>query len=157
MTRALIRILLDVGLTIVLALVLLTLRFWVATGSAGEGFAEGARELFLFMDIGLGVWLVALVAIAMRGRSRGRYAGVGVTLALAALGVVLNALTVLVVGLVQQGGPPTEFLGFALTAGICTLLAAAPAVTLVHRAVPVAGRDTPAPRTGVRTRGQPSG
>lgn len=133
MTRAILRILLDVGLTIVIALALLTLRFGLQLGSVGGGFAEGARELFLFMDIGLGVWLIGLIAIAVRGRREGRFAGVGVTLALAALGVVVNALTVLVVGLVQRGGVPDDFLGFAFTAGICTLLGAVPAVTVVHR------------------------
>ena len=136
MPRVILRILLVVALTIAIALLLLTLRFWVVLGSPGEGFSEGARELFLFMDVGLAVWLIGLVAVALRGRRDGRYAGTGVTFALAAGGVAVNALTVLVVGLIQQGGVPADLLGYAFTAGICTLLAAVPAVTVVHRLIP---------------------
>ncbi|CAN5306353.1 hypothetical protein BH11ACT3_BH11ACT3_12740 [soil metagenome] len=135
MPRVPLRIALDVLLTIVFALVLLGLRETIQRGDAAAGFAEGARLLFLFMDIGLGVWLVALIVIAVRGRATSRWAGVGVTLLALLGGVIVNLLVVIVVGFAQRGSLPTQFVGYAIEAGICALLAALPAVTLIHRLV----------------------
>src|SRR3954470_6413519 len=102
MPRVPLRIALDVLLTIVFALVLLGLRETIQRGDPAAGFAEGARLLFLFMDIGLGVWLVTLIVIAIHGRATSRWAGVGVTLVALLAGVLINLLVVIVVGFVQQ-------------------------------------------------------
>lgn len=140
MPRTAIRIVLDVVLTIVIALLLLSARESLRLGSIAEGTAEGARLLFLFMDIGLGVWVIALVAIAVRGRRERRWAGRGITLFALLVGAVVNLLVVIAVGFAQTGSFPVTFFGYAVEAGICTLLAAVPAVSLSHRAL--APRDT---------------
>lgn len=137
------RIALDLLGTIALALVILAAREGIRLGSAADGLAEGARRLFLFMDIGLGVWLIALVAIAIRGRRSDRWAKRGITLALLLAGGMINLLVVIAVGFAQQGRFPLTFVGYATDAGICALLAAVPVVSLVHQVVrnPSAGED----------------
>src|SRR4051812_49034781 len=73
-----------------------------------------AHHLFLFMDIGLGVWVLLLVVLVVRRREAAASIRVIVS---GIIGALVNLLTVIVVGFVQQGGLPTEFLGFAAEAG----------------------------------------
>ena len=68
MTRTVIALLAEVVLVIFVALLLGTLWQWFLTGDLGASVIEGARLLFLFMDIGLAVWFVALVVLAVRVR-----------------------------------------------------------------------------------------
>ncbi len=122
-------VILRLLIAIAVALVPLTLWQTALRGSLADGFAEAARLLFLFMDIGLGVWLVLLVVGAMRGWGTRR-------LFLAAvIGVVVNLATVTVVGLVQGGTVPWEFMLWAIEAGIAFLVGAAVALAVVkpHR------------------------
>lgn len=118
-------VILRLGIAISIALAILTLWQWLLTGSPASGLAEAARLLFLFMDVGLGVWLVLLVVAAVRGWGRRR-----VILA-ALVGVVVNFLTVLAVGIVQSGALPGEFLLWALEAGGAFLVGAVVASLVV--------------------------
>jgi hypothetical protein len=119
------RVVIRLVLATVVALVLLTVWQWFLGGDLGAGVAEAARLLFLFMDIGLGVWLVLLIVGTVRGwGSR--------AIVLAALaGVILNLLTVVVVGFVQQGAAPWAFMLFAIEAGIAFLVGAVVAAAVV--------------------------
>jgi len=122
MRRPVLRLVLDVAGTVVLALVLLT----------AFQLAEGARVLFNFMDVGLAVWLILLVVWVVRLRPDGPSAGR--TYLTLLVGSILNGLVVLVVGFVQGGWAPLLVL-FAIQAGIASLIAAAVVVPLVHRLV----------------------
>lgn len=124
-------IVLDVLLTVILALVLLTVWRAVASGSVDGSLGQASQRLFLFMDIGLLVWVILLGTAAGRGRS----AGAGLTLVFAAVGTLANLMTVIVVGFVQQGTWAEQFILFAIEAGIAVLLATAAAVLLVHRLI----------------------
>ena len=121
MTRPAVRIALEFVLTVVVALILLGAVETAKQADFGAGFAEGVRLLFLFMDVGLGVWLLGIIIVA--ARTRGARPGVRMTLLLALIGALANLATVTVVGLVQQGKLPTIFIGYAIEAGICFLLA----------------------------------
>lgn len=111
-----------------LLLALLLLGAWLRVSGRQPSFltGEAPRLLFLFMDIGLGVWLIMLVVLAVHRRA---LPGVAATLLAALLGVVLNALTVLVVGLVQG----ETFLGYAIEAGIAFLIAVLVVAPIIHR------------------------
>jgi len=124
------KIVLEVALAIVFSLLFLGLWQWVLTGSPAAGFAEGARLLFFFMDVGLVLWVVLLVVFAARRRP----VGITGTLLFAHIGAVANLLTVIVVGIIQQGWAPL-FILFAIEAGIAFLVAATAAVLLVHRVI----------------------
>jgi hypothetical protein len=126
-SRAVLRLVLDVVLTVAIALGILGLWQWFLGGSPGDGFAEGARVLFNFMDVGLAIWLVLLIVSTVRG---GVTAGRAYLLLLA--GVVVNLVVVIVVGFVQGGWAPLLVL-FAIEAGIASLIAAAIVLPLVHR------------------------
>ena len=89
---------------------------------------ESARQLFFFMDIGLGVWAIILIVWAIRRRE---VPGVGVTVIAAGVGVVANALTVLVVSLVQGTGT-VEFLTYAAQAGVAFLIAVAVVAPIIR-------------------------
>jgi hypothetical protein len=128
-------VILRLLVAIVVALVLLALWLWLLSGSLTEGVGEAARLLFLFMDIGLAVWLVLLVVGAVRGWGRGS------VLLSALLGVVLNLITVTVVGFIQGGAAPWAFILFAVEAGAAFLVGAVVAVLLVK------GPTAAAPRT----------
>lgn len=106
-------------LAIAIAVALALLGLWL------QNFTEAARQLFLFMDIGLGVWLVLLVVGAVRGW------GIRALLLAALAGAVLNLLTVTVVGLVQTGALPQEFIGWAVQAGLAFLVGAVVATLVV--------------------------
>ena len=105
-------------IAVTIALVPLTLWQSFLSGSLADGFAEAARLLFLFMDIGLGVWLVLLIVGSRRGW------GSGAVILAAVIGVVLNLLTVIVVGFIQGGAVPWTFILFALEAGLAFLVGA---------------------------------
>lgn len=141
MSRTVGRIVLDVLLTIALSLVFLAVWRGIASSSLGDGFAQAAQRLFLFMDIGLLVWVVLLAIAAARRRP----AGAALTLVFAATGALANLLTVITVGFVQQGAWAVSFILFAIEAGIAFLLAAALVVLLVHRLIlkPSPMRETP--------------
>ncbi len=121
---------LDVALTIVGALVLLTAWHAVVLDDRVAGFLEGARLLFLFMDVGLGVWAIALVVLGLRARRGRRRPGRVAVLVACAVGVVVNAAAVLLIGLAQG----IVYLDHALLAGAATLVAAFAVVPALHRA-----------------------
>ena len=122
MSRVVLRLALDVVLTIAVALLLLSL--WVS--SAGEG----VRVLFNFMDVGLAIWLVLLIVSAARSKA----VSARRTYVLLVIGAAVNLLVVITVGFIQGGWAPQLVL-FAIQAGIACLVAAAIVVPLVHRFV----------------------
>ena len=124
-------IVLDVLLTVILSLGLLTVWRGVGSGSISDSLGQASQRLFLFMDIGLLVWVILLAVAAGRGRA----AGAGLTLVFAAVGTLANLMTVIVVGFVQQGTWAEQFIQFAIEAGIAVLLAAAVVVLVVHRLI----------------------
>jgi hypothetical protein len=132
MSRAVSALVSEIVLAILVALGLGSLVRWFFGGGdlpAAAAAAEAARRLFFFMDIGLAVWAVVLVVLAVRRRA---LPGIGVTLLAAAVGVVANALTVVVVSLVQGAGT-AEFLGFAIEAGAVFLIAVLVVAPIIHR------------------------
>lgn len=120
------KVALRLVVAIAVALLLLGLWQWFLGGDLPGGFAEAARLLFLFMDVGLVVWLALLVVGAVRGWGRGR------AFLAAVVGVVANLLTVVVVGFVQGGAAPWAFILFAVEAGAAFLVGAAVAVLAVR-------------------------
>lgn len=136
MNRATLTIVLDVGLTILLALVLLG--GWQAGSGSSivEGFSQGFQLLFFFMNLGLIVWLVLLIVAVARKRP----AGIRATLLFALTGAAFNLLVLAIVGLIQQGVAVLVVL-FAVEAGIAFLIAAVVAVLIVHKGIL---RDAPA-------------
>jgi hypothetical protein len=133
MSRVL-RLILDVVLTIALAFLFLGGWQAILVGSVADGFAEGFRVLFNFMDVGLAIWAVLLVIFTVRGGVSTRR-----TYLFLLIGAVLNLLVVLTVGFIQGGWAPLLVL-FAIEAGIACLVAAAIVVPIVHRLVkPPAG------------------
>lgn len=129
MSRPVLRLVLDVVLTIAGALLLLGVWQWFLSGSVADGFGEAVRVLFNFMDVGLGLWVVLLIVFAVR-----RSLTTGRTLLLLLIGAVENLLVVITVGFIQGGWAPLLVL-FAIEAGIACLVAAAIVVPLVHRFV----------------------
>jgi hypothetical protein len=134
-SRAVVRLILDVALTITLAWALLGLWQWFLVGSPADGFGEAARVLFNFVDVGLAAWVLLLIVFLVRRRPVGVSAGR--VLLLLALGAILNLLVVAVVGFVQGGGAPLLVL-FAIEAGLACLIAAAIVVPIAHRVLRVA-------------------
>jgi hypothetical protein len=132
MSRVVLRLVLDVVLTIAVALGLLILWQWFLSGSLADAPAEAVRVLFNFMDVGLAVWVILLIVAAVRGRTRGGEPGAGLTWAFALVGAVVNVIVVTVVGFIQGGWAPLLVM-FAIAAGIAVLIAAAIVVPLVHR------------------------
>ena len=115
----------EMILSILFALVLLTAWQGFLTGSIVDGFADGARMLFLFMDVGLVAFLLWLIIRSVRG---GRpYAAPAAIVA-----VLLNLIVVLIVGFVQGGAAPFGFLLFGLTAGFWFVLAVLVATPIAH-------------------------
>jgi hypothetical protein len=128
MSRVVLKLLLDVVLTIAGALLLLGAWFSIL----GGGFPEGFRVLFNFMDVGLALWLVLLIIFLVRLRPAGPSAGRAYLLLLIA--AVVNAVVVLTVGFIQGGWAPLLVL-FAIEAGLACLIAAAVVLPIVHRLV----------------------
>jgi len=141
MARTVLALVVEVVLTILVAVGLGTLLQWLlgvvgvggvvggGTGGLTAAAGEAARQLVFFMDIGLAVWVVILIVVAVRGRA---LPSIGVTLLAAVIGVVVNALTVLVVSLVQGGGT-TEFLTYAIEAGVAFLVAVLIVAPIIRR------------------------
>jgi len=132
MSRVVLRLILDVVLTIAIALGFLTLWQWMLSGGPEDAFVEAIRVLFNFMDVGLGIWLVLLIIWAIRGRTRGGGPGAGRTYLFALIGAVVNLIVVTIVGFVQGGWAPLLII-FAIEAGFAVLIAAALVVPIVHR------------------------
>jgi hypothetical protein len=129
MIRTVIALIAEVILVILVALLLGALWQWFLTGDLASAVGEGARLLFLFMDVGLVLWLAVLIVLMVRGRA---LPGIGATL-LAALGaVVVNAIVVLVVGLIQ-GGAGAWLVLFAIEAGIAFLIAVLVVAPIIRR------------------------
>jgi len=128
MSRVVLRLILDVVLTVAVALLLLGGWQSILAGSAVDGFPEAFRMLFNFMDVGLGLWTVLLIVFAMRSRAL----SASRTYLLLLIGTVVNLLVVITVGFIQGGWAPTLVL-FAIEAGIACLVAAAIVVPIVHR------------------------
>lgn len=134
MTRFGPRLILDVVLTVAIALGFLTLWQWMLSASFEEAFPEAVRVLFNFMDIGLGIWVLLLIIAAIRGRTRGGGPGGGLTFLFVFIGAVVNLIVVAVVGFAQGGWAPLLIL-FAIEAGVAVLIAAAIVVPIIHRLV----------------------
>ena len=132
--RVVLRLILDVVLTIAIALGFLTLWQWMLSSSIEDAFPEAVRVLFNFMDVGLAIWLVLLIVWAIRGRTRGGGPGAGRSYLFLFIGAVVNLIVVAVVGFAQGGWAPLLII-FAIEAGIAALLAAAIVVPIVHRLV----------------------
>jgi hypothetical protein len=128
MSRVVLKLVLDVVLTIAGALLLLGAWFSIL----GGGFPEGFRVLFNFMDVGFALWLVLLIIFLVRLRPAGPSAGRAYLLLLIA--AVVNAVVVLTVGFIQGGWAPLLVL-FAIEAGLACLIAAAVVLPIVHRLV----------------------
>ncbi|MGE3193510.1 MAG: hypothetical protein AB7K08_08605, partial [Microbacteriaceae bacterium] len=94
MSRVVLRLILDVVLTIAVALLLLGGWFSIL----GGGFPEGFRVLFNFMDVGLALWLVLqIIVIVLRSRqARSPVLSPARAYLLLLFGAVVNALVVLV-------------------------------------------------------------
>jgi hypothetical protein len=129
MSRPVLALIAEVLLVVMVALLIGALWQWLLTGDLASGFVEGARLLFFFMDVGLVLWVVVLVILLVRRRA---LPGVGVTLAVAAVGVAVNAIVVLIVGFAQGGWAPLYVL-FALQAGIAFLIAVLLVAPIVRR------------------------
>ncbi len=104
-------------LAVVFAMLLLAGWYAFAYGSANP-FGDAAHRLFLFTDVGIAAWLVALIVFAVRGRFD--FTRVFVA---AILGAALNGVVVLIVGLIQRGEPPVDFLIWAAEGGVAFVLA----------------------------------
>jgi len=129
MRRILTTIVLEILLTALLALILLTA--WesvVAGGDVATGLGSAARLLFFFTDIAFYAWIPLLVVVALRGR---RLPGAAATLLLALIGAVLNVLVVIVIGLVQTGGL-AGFVLMSVEGGVALLVAAVVVVPLLQ-------------------------
>jgi hypothetical protein len=145
MSRTIVALIAEVLLVVVVALLLGTLWQWFLTADLASAAGEGARLLFLFMDVGLVIWLVVLIVLVVRRRA---LPGIGVTLLAALVGVVLNAVVVLIVGLVQ-GGWAAFYVVFAIEAGIAFLIAVLIVAPIIRRlfrpdVTPAAPVDSPA-------------
>lgn len=130
MARTVAALVVEIILVILVALGVGTLLQWMlGAGALAPAAAESARLLFFFMDIGLAVWVVILIVLVVRRRA---LPAVGATLLAAVAGVALNALTVLVVSLVQGAGT-AEFLSYALAAGAAFLIAVLVTAPIIRR------------------------
>ncbi len=134
MSRVVLRLILDVVLTIALALPFLTLWQWLLGGFSTDAFAEAIRVLFNFMDVGLGVWVVLLIIWAIRGRTRGGGPSAAVTYLFLMIGTVVNLIVVTIVGFIQGGAGPLLVM-FAIVGGFAVLVCAAIVLPIVHRVV----------------------
>lgn len=115
----------ELALSILITLVILTAWQGFLSGSIVDGFFDGARLLFLFMDVGLVAFLLWLIIRAARGRRP--YAALAAVVA-----SFINLVVVLIVGFVQGGAAPFGFLLFAITGGIAFVLAVVVATPIAH-------------------------
>lgn len=139
MARPTLALITQVVLVVVVALLLGALWQWFLTGDLASGVIEGARLLFLFMDVGLAIWVVGLIVLTVR---RSAIPGIGVTLLAALVGVIVNAIVVLIVGFAQGGWAPL-FVLFAIEAGIAFLVAVLVVAPIIRRLFrPAEARET---------------
>lgn len=131
MARTVLALVTEVLFVILVALLLGALWQWFLTGDLASGVVEGARLLFLFMDVGLAIWLVVLIVLIVRRRE---FPGIGVTLVAAIAGVVVNAIVVLIVGFIQGGWAPL-YVVFAIEAGIAFLIAVLIVAPIIRRLI----------------------
>jgi hypothetical protein len=115
----------ELILSILLTLVMLTAWQGFLSGSIVDGFLSAVRLLFLFMDVGLVVFLIWLIIRTVRGVRP--YAALGAIVA-----ALINLVVVLIVGFVQGGAAPFGFLLFALTAGTWFVVAVLLATPIAH-------------------------
>jgi hypothetical protein len=134
MSRVVLRLILDVVLTIALALLFLALWQWLLADLTGNPFPEAVRVLFNFMDVGLAIWVVLLIIWAIRGRTRGSGPSAALTFLFLLIGTVANAVVVTIVGFIQGGAGPWLVM-FAIVGGFAVLVSAAVVVPIVHRVV----------------------
>jgi hypothetical protein len=132
MVRTVLALITEVLLVIVVALLLGALWQWFLSGDLASGLVEGARLLFLFMDIGLLIFAVVLIVLTVRRRT---LPGIGVTLLVALIGVAVNAVVVAIVGFVQGGWTPF-FVLFAIEAGFAFLIAVLIVAPIIRRLFP---------------------
>lgn len=130
MSRPVLRLILDVVLTIAVGLLLLAGWQWFLAGSAADAAPEAVRLLFNFMDVGLAVWVILLIVVLVRAKR----VSAGITYLLLLAGAFVNLVVVIIVGF-AQGGWAAFLVVFAVEAGVACLLAAAIVVPLVHRLV----------------------
>ena len=131
MARTVLALVTEVLFVILVALLLGALWQWFLTGDLASGVVEGARLLFLFMDVGLAIWLVVLIVLIVRRRE---FPGIGVTLVAAIAGVVVNAIVVLIVGFIQGGWAPL-YVVFAIEARIAILVAVLIVAPIIRRLI----------------------
>lgn len=131
MARTVLALVTEVLFVVLVALLLGALWQWFLTGDLASGVVEGARLLFLFMDVGLAIWLVALIVLIVRRRT---LPGIVVTLVAAIAGVVVNAVVVLIVGFIQGGWAPL-YIVFAIEAGIAFLIAVLIVAPIIRRLI----------------------
>ena len=118
-------IVVELVLSILFALVILTAWQGFLTGSVVNGFFDALNMLFLFMDVGLVMFLLWLILRSARNEPP--------KAALGALGAAgINLVAVLIVGFIQGGAAPWAFLLFALTAGVAFVLAVLVATPIAH-------------------------
>jgi len=132
MSRVVLRLILDVALTIALALLFLALWQWLLADLTGDPFPEAVRVLFNFMDVGLAIWVVLLIIWAIRGRTRGGGPSAARTYLFLLIATVVNAIVVTIVGFIQGGAGPWLVM-FAIVGGFAVLVCAAIVVPIVHR------------------------
>lgn len=142
MTRTALAVAAEVVLALIIAVLLGAAWQWFLTGELAAATGEALRLLFFFMDVGLAVWVIALIVLTVRRR---RLPGMGETLVWALVGVAVNAVVVLVVGLVQ-GGWAALFVLFAIEAGVAFLVAVLIAAPVIHRLFAVKSPGSPAPQ-----------
>jgi len=130
MTRAVAVLLLEIAVVILVTLALGTVvQRLLGSEDLTAAAGESVRLLFFFMDVGLIVWVAILVVLLVRRKT---LPGPGATLLAALVGVLVNAVTVTIVGFVQGGGAPL-FVAFAIEAGIAFLVAVLVVGPLIHR------------------------
>jgi hypothetical protein len=118
-------IVVEVLLSVLGALLLLTAWQGFLNGSIVQGFFDGLNMLFLFMDVGLVAFVLWLILRSSRGARPAA--------ALGAIGaVVINLIAVLIVGFIQGGAAPWAFMLWGLTAGIAFVLAVLVATPIAH-------------------------
>lgn len=114
-------------LTTAIAYLLLAGLQLILTGDIAEALSSAATMLFQFMDVGLVAFLIVLILFARWG-----WFGFGRVVLAALLCTVVNAIVVLVVGLIQGGWGALMVL-FAIEAGVAVLLAVLIAAPLARR------------------------
>lgn len=127
--RTLVALVAQIVLTLGVALLLSAAGQWLLAGDLASALSDSPRLLFVFMGVGLAIWIVALVVLAVRRRA---VPGVGITLLWAFIGTVVNAVVVLVVG-VLEGGWGALMVLFAIEAGIAFLVAVLVVAPIVRR------------------------